>query len=208
MRGIASCVSGRTEGQARASKAHESLPRGEFPCRACLAAGCRLRITAGGRPGWSVCRRSRAARSGASEPDRADRHHRPQREADLPPARRDSGVRAGSDPGGHPGGSRGCRARGRAGGRPSAWTPEKLRTARAMYAAGEDVGSIAREPGRQPGVGVGGLPNDQGPTAAPSDRGRPDCLAQRRTPMRSSQSTMIGATTSACQKPCRCAVPV
>jgi DNA invertase Pin-like site-specific DNA recombinase len=37
-----------------------------------------------------------------------------------------------------------ARARGRTGGRPSVWTPEKLRTARSMYAAGEHVGSIAR----------------------------------------------------------------
>ncbi len=28
--------------------------------------------------------------------------------------------------------------------RPWVWTPEKLRTARSMYAAGEQVGSIAR----------------------------------------------------------------
>lgn len=37
-----------------------------------------------------------------------------------------------------------ARARGRTGGRPSVWTSEKLRTARSMYAAGEEVGSIAR----------------------------------------------------------------
>jgi len=37
-----------------------------------------------------------------------------------------------------------ARARGRTGGRPSVWTPEKLRTARAMQAQGEDVASIAR----------------------------------------------------------------
>jgi DNA invertase Pin-like site-specific DNA recombinase len=37
-----------------------------------------------------------------------------------------------------------ARARGRVGGRPSVWTAEKLRTARSMYAAGEEVGSIAR----------------------------------------------------------------
>jgi len=37
-----------------------------------------------------------------------------------------------------------ARARGRMGGRPSVWTPEKLRTARAMHSAGEQVGSIAR----------------------------------------------------------------
>jgi DNA invertase Pin-like site-specific DNA recombinase len=37
-----------------------------------------------------------------------------------------------------------ARARGRVGGQPSVWTPEKLRTARSMYAAGEHVGSTAR----------------------------------------------------------------
>lgn len=38
-----------------------------------------------------------------------------------------------------------ARARGRQGGRPSVWTPEKLVTARAMYASGQhDVSAIAR----------------------------------------------------------------
>jgi DNA invertase Pin-like site-specific DNA recombinase len=38
-----------------------------------------------------------------------------------------------------------ARARGRHGGRPTVWTPEKLRTAKSMYAAGDqDVASIAR----------------------------------------------------------------
>jgi len=38
-----------------------------------------------------------------------------------------------------------ARARGRVGGRPTVWTPEKLRTARAMHVSGEhDVASIAR----------------------------------------------------------------
>jgi DNA invertase Pin-like site-specific DNA recombinase len=37
-----------------------------------------------------------------------------------------------------------ARARGRKGGRPSVWTAEKLATARAMHAAGQDVASIAR----------------------------------------------------------------
>ncbi len=37
-----------------------------------------------------------------------------------------------------------ARARGRSGGRPTVWTPEKQRTARAMHQAGEDVTSIAR----------------------------------------------------------------
>jgi len=37
-----------------------------------------------------------------------------------------------------------AKARGRTGGRPSVWTDEKLRTARAMQAQGEDVASIAR----------------------------------------------------------------
>lgn len=38
-----------------------------------------------------------------------------------------------------------ARARGRRGGRPSVWTPEKLATARAMYESGEhDVSAIAR----------------------------------------------------------------
>lgn len=38
-----------------------------------------------------------------------------------------------------------ARARGRFGGRPTVWTPEKLRTARSLYAGGEhDVASIAR----------------------------------------------------------------
>ena len=38
-----------------------------------------------------------------------------------------------------------ARARGRIGGRPSVWTPEKLKTAVAMYASGEhDVATIAR----------------------------------------------------------------
>ena len=41
-----------------------------------------------------------------------------------------------------------ARARGRTGGRPSVWTPEKLRTAQVMYALGEhDVAAIARVPG-------------------------------------------------------------
>src|SRR4051794_19944128 len=38
-----------------------------------------------------------------------------------------------------------ARARGRRGGRPTVWTPEKLQTARAMYARGDhDVATIAR----------------------------------------------------------------
>ncbi len=37
-----------------------------------------------------------------------------------------------------------ARARGRSGGRPTVWTPEKQRTARVMHQAGEDVPSIAR----------------------------------------------------------------
>jgi len=38
-----------------------------------------------------------------------------------------------------------ARARGRVGGRPTVWTPEKLRTARSMHASGEhDVAGIAR----------------------------------------------------------------
>lgn len=38
-----------------------------------------------------------------------------------------------------------ARARGRFGGRPSVWTPEKLKTAKAMHASGEhDVATIAR----------------------------------------------------------------
>ena len=38
-----------------------------------------------------------------------------------------------------------ARARGRSGGRPTVWTPEKLRTARSMYASGQhDVAAIAR----------------------------------------------------------------
>ena len=38
-----------------------------------------------------------------------------------------------------------ARARGRTGGRPTVWTPEKLRTARAMYDSGQhDVSAIAR----------------------------------------------------------------
>jgi DNA invertase Pin-like site-specific DNA recombinase len=38
-----------------------------------------------------------------------------------------------------------ARARGRKGGRPTVWTPEKLATARSMYASGEhDVAAIAR----------------------------------------------------------------
>ena len=38
-----------------------------------------------------------------------------------------------------------ARARGRQGGRPTVWTPEKLRTARAMYESGDhDVSAIAR----------------------------------------------------------------
>ncbi len=38
-----------------------------------------------------------------------------------------------------------ARARGRTGGRPTVWTEEKLRTARAMQASGEhDIASIAR----------------------------------------------------------------
>jgi DNA invertase Pin-like site-specific DNA recombinase len=38
-----------------------------------------------------------------------------------------------------------ARARGRVGGRPTVWTPEKLRTARAMYESGDhDVAAIAR----------------------------------------------------------------
>ena len=37
-----------------------------------------------------------------------------------------------------------ARARGRTGGRPTVWTPEKQRTAQPMHHAGEDVVSIAR----------------------------------------------------------------
>lgn len=37
-----------------------------------------------------------------------------------------------------------ARARGRTGGRPSVWSPAKLRTARAMRANGDDVATIAR----------------------------------------------------------------
>lgn len=37
-----------------------------------------------------------------------------------------------------------ARARGRTGGRPTVWTPDKQRTAQAMHQAGEDVSSIAR----------------------------------------------------------------
>jgi DNA invertase Pin-like site-specific DNA recombinase len=38
-----------------------------------------------------------------------------------------------------------ARARGRVGGRPTVWTPEKLATARAMHASGEyDIATIAR----------------------------------------------------------------
>jgi DNA invertase Pin-like site-specific DNA recombinase len=41
-----------------------------------------------------------------------------------------------------------ARARGRRGGSPSIWTPEKLQTAAAMYRSGEhDVATIARELG-------------------------------------------------------------
>lgn len=36
------------------------------------------------------------------------------------------------------------RARGRTGGRPTVWTEDRLRAARAMRANGEDVASIAR----------------------------------------------------------------
>lgn len=37
-----------------------------------------------------------------------------------------------------------ARARGRTGGRPTVWTPEKQRTAQSMHLAGEDVTSISR----------------------------------------------------------------
>jgi DNA invertase Pin-like site-specific DNA recombinase len=37
-----------------------------------------------------------------------------------------------------------ARARGRNGGRPTVWTPDKLRTARSMRAQGNDVATIAR----------------------------------------------------------------
>jgi DNA invertase Pin-like site-specific DNA recombinase len=37
-----------------------------------------------------------------------------------------------------------ARARGRTGGRPSVWTPEKLKTARSMYANEQDVSTISR----------------------------------------------------------------
>ena len=37
-----------------------------------------------------------------------------------------------------------ARARGRTGGRPTVWTPEKQRTAHSMHHAGEDVSDIAR----------------------------------------------------------------
>jgi DNA invertase Pin-like site-specific DNA recombinase len=37
-----------------------------------------------------------------------------------------------------------ARARGRRGGRPTVWTPEKLQTARSMRAGGSDVSTIAR----------------------------------------------------------------
>ena len=48
-----------------------------------------------------------------------------------------------------------ARSRGRVGGRPTVWTPEKLQTARTMYASGEhDVSAIALSARCQPGVGL------------------------------------------------------
>jgi DNA invertase Pin-like site-specific DNA recombinase len=55
-----------------------------------------------------------------------------------------------------------ARARGRTGGRPSVWTPEKLRTARSMHSAGEQVGSIARVLGVSRASVYRGLAGDPG----------------------------------------------
>lgn len=71
-----------------------------------------------------------------------------------------------------------ARARGRVGGRPTVWTPEKLRTARAMHASGEhDVSSIARVLGVSRATVYRGLaqasrtPTDTGAARSSPDRG-------------------------------------
>ena len=56
-----------------------------------------------------------------------------------------------------------ARARGRRGGRPSVWTPEKLHTAAAMYRSGEHVATIARVLGVSRASVYRGLSNVQKP---------------------------------------------
>ena len=56
-----------------------------------------------------------------------------------------------------------ARARGRTGGRPTVWTPEKQRTAQAMLQAGEDVASIARVIGVSRASVYRSLPSDRSP---------------------------------------------
>ncbi len=67
-----------------------------------------------------------------------------------------------------------ARARGRVGGRPTVWTPEKLQTARAMHDSGEhDVSSIARALGVSRASvyrGLGSLPGRYWHVCAPRRR--------------------------------------
>ena len=66
-----------------------------------------------------------------------------------------------------------ARARGRQGGRPSVWTPEKLATARAMYESGQhDVSAIARVLGMSRASVYRGLASNAGTTAIASRSGR------------------------------------
>jgi DNA invertase Pin-like site-specific DNA recombinase len=61
-----------------------------------------------------------------------------------------------------------ARARGRVGGRPTAWTPEKLRTAQAMHDSGEpDVATIAHVLGVSRASVYRGLASITETTAAP-----------------------------------------
>ena len=66
-----------------------------------------------------------------------------------------------------------ARSRGRTGGRPSVWTPEKLRTARSMYESGQhDVSAIARVLGMSRASVYRGLASNAGTTPIASSGGR------------------------------------
>ena len=66
-----------------------------------------------------------------------------------------------------------ARARGRHGGRPSVWTPERLATARAMYESGQhDVATIARVLGMSRASVYRGLASKAGTTPIASRSGR------------------------------------
>jgi hypothetical protein len=73
----------------------------------------------------------------------------------------------------------------------------------ATHAAGQEVGTLSRVLGISRVTVIWDSLNDQGRTVLPRDPGGSERSAHCRRPMRSSQLTMIGATTSACQNACR-----